>query len=184
LSLLAPGALLALLSLLTPALLLRLSLLAPAPLLRLSLLSLLTLLAPGILLRLSLLTPAPLLRLCGALRTPTTLLTPLIISRHTCSLRIPLPGALLPRLPAGCPGGIVIVVLLFLSTATEKHECHPQNNDRYNESSSRDYKLIIVKRCLRCRTGYDYDYEIPSHFVHLLLDVGAEYRTALLYETV
>jgi hypothetical protein len=124
--------------LLCPGILLRLSLLTPATLLWLSrvlrtpttLLSLL--LCPGILLRLSLLTPATLLWLSGVLRTPTALLAPLILSRHTCSLRIPLPGALLPGLPAGRPGGVVIVVFLFLTTATEEHECHPQNNDRYN----------------------------------------------------
>src|SRR5581483_6900652 len=76
---------------------------------------------------------SPSLLLRGIWRAPAALLlSPLIISRHTCSLRIPLSGAGLTRLPAGGTGSVIFVILLFLSTATEEHECHPQNNDRYN----------------------------------------------------
>jgi hypothetical protein len=100
----------------------------------------------GLLLRIA---PASLL-LSGVLSAPTgLLLAPLIISSHTCSLRIPLTGPLLTGLPAGGTGGIILVIFFLFTTATEKHECHPQNNGRYNQCRNRYYIRILVKRCWR-----------------------------------
>jgi hypothetical protein len=120
--------------------------------------TLLLLVAPALLLRLGGILRAPALLLSGILRAPAlllliapaaaSLLCPLIISRHTCSLLVPLSCActLLAGLPTGRPGWSILVAFLFLSTATEEHECHPQNNGRYDQDSYRYYRLAFVKR--------------------------------------